>query len=181
MEKNIAVLSGDGIGPEVINQSLRVLDAIGKKYDQKFIYHKCLIGGISIEKTGIPLTKETLDTCLGCDSILLGAIGDPKYDNNLKNRPEQGLLKLRKKLGLYCNIRPIKVYKSLLYKSPIKKSYIKDVDFIIYRELTNGIYFGKKRISKSRKRAYDICSYNKKDISRIAISAFKAALKRKKK
>lgn len=183
MEKNIAVLSGDGIGPEVINQSLRVLDAIGKKYDHKFIYHKCLIGGISIEKTGIPLTKETLDTCLGCDSILLGAIGDPKYDNNhhLKNRPEQGLLKLRKKLGLYCNIRPIKVYKSLLYKSPIKKSYIKDVDFLIYRELTNGIYFGKKRISKSRKRAYDICSYNKKDISRIAIYAFKAALKRKKK
>lgn len=181
MEKNIAVLSGDGIGPEVINQSLRVLDAIGEKYDHRFIYHKCLIGGISIEKTGIPLTKETLDTCLGCDSILLGAIGDPKYDNNLKNRPEQGLLKLRKKLGLYCNIRPIKVYKSLLDKSPIRKSYIKDVDFIIYRELTNGIYFGKKRISKSGKRAYDICSYNQKDISRIAIYAFKAALKRKKK
>ncbi|XOS86634.1 MAG: 3-isopropylmalate dehydrogenase [Candidatus Karelsulcia muelleri] len=180
MEKNIAVLSGDGIGPEVINQSLRVLDAIGKKYDHKFIYHKCLIGGTSIEKNGIPLTKETLDTCLGCDSILLGAIGDPKYDN-FHHRPEQGLLKLRKKLGLYCNIRPIKVYKSLLYKSPIKKSYIKDVDFLIYRELTNGIYFGKKRISKSRKRAYDICSYNKKDISRIAIYAFKAALQRKKK
>ncbi|WP_375322902.1 3-isopropylmalate dehydrogenase [Candidatus Karelsulcia muelleri] len=183
MEKNIAVLSGDGIGPEVINQSLKILDAIGEKYNHNFIYHKCLIGGISIKKTGIPLTKETLDTCLGCDSILFGAIGDPKYDNNpnLKIRPEQGLLKLRKKMGLYCNIRPIKVYKSLLKKSPIKKAYIENVDFIIYRELTNGIYFGKKGISKNRNKAYDICNYNKKTISRIAIRAFKAALKRKKK
>ncbi|WP_110482703.1 3-isopropylmalate dehydrogenase [Candidatus Karelsulcia muelleri] len=180
MEKNIAVLSGDGIGPEVINQSLRVLDAIGTKYDHKFIYHNCLIGGISIEKTGIPISKSTLDTCLECDSILFGAIGNPKYDNS-KIIPEQGLLKLRKKMGVYCNIRPIKGYKKLLKISPIKKKYIENVDFLIYRELTNGIYFGKKGLSINKTKAYDVCNYEKKTISRIATAAFKAALKRKKK
>lgn len=173
----IAVLEGDGIGPEVIHQTLKVFRAIEKKFGYSFEYEKALIGGISIDQTGDPLPNETIQRCLNADAILFGAIGDPKY-NNTKYSPEYGLLKLRKEMGVYCNIRPIKSYFSLLETSPLKNSIIKDIDILIYRELIGGIYFGKK--GRIKDYAYDYCTYSQFEIERIGILAFEQALKRKK-
>ena len=183
MKLTIAILPGDGIGPEVTKQAKKVLEAISHQFDHTFMYKEALVGASAIDKTGEALPQKTLDICLDADVILFGAIGDPKYDNNpaAKVRPEQGLLQLRKALGLFTNIRPIKAYEQLLEKSPLKKKIIKGVDFTIYRELTGGIYFGEKKLSDDGKTASDLCEYTEEEIERIAHSAFKAAQNRRKK
>ena len=183
MNKNITVVAGDGIGPEVIRETLKVLNAVALKFNHKFSFTHRLIGAVAIDKTGDPLPQETIDSCLSSDAVLFGAVGHPKFDNNpsSKVRPEQGLLRLRKELQLFANIRPILPYKSLFHLSPLKEKQFTDVDFIIYRELTGGIYFGKKELNEDGTEASDLCIYNKAEIVRIAHLAFAAAQKRKKK
>ncbi len=184
MNKKIAVLPGDGIGPEIIEQAVNVLKAIEKKYNHLFEYHYGLIGAAAIDKTGNPYPDETHEICLSSDAILFGAIGDPKYDNDpsAKIRPEQGLLKMRSNLGLYANIRPVKSYDILLEASPLKNDRIKGADFIVVRELISGIYFGKPRgRSEDQTIAYDTCVYTKDEILRITEKAFQFAQYRKKK
>lgn len=183
MKKNIAVIEGDGIGPEVTRQSVKVLDAIAEKFGHEFSYSYCLMGAIAIDKTGSPLPQETIDICLDSDAILFGAIGHPKYDNDptAKVRPEQGLLGLRKALQLFANIRPVSTYASLHHLSPLKTKNIEGVDFVIYRELTGGIYFGKKETNAEGNYAVDECSYSTPEIERIAHLAFQSAQKRRKK
>lgn len=183
MKKNIAIILGDGIGPEVTQQSIKVLDAIAKKFNHEFHYRYCLMGADAIDKTGSPLPDETLRICLESDAILFGAIGHPKYDNDptAKVRPEQGLLKLRKSLQLFANIRPITTYPVLQHLSPLKAKNLEGVDFVIYRELTGGIYFGKKELSEDKNTASDDCVYTAAEIERIAHLAFQHAQKRRKK
>lgn len=183
MKKNIAVLPGDGIGPEVIEQALKVLDAVADRFGHQFMYQHADVGAIAIDKTGNPLPDETLKVCLESDAILFGAIGAPKYDNdpNAKVRPEQGLLKLRKSLGLYCNIRPVAAFDGLLRLSPLREERVKGVNFVIYRELTSGIYFGEKGRNEAGNEAFDICKYTKDEILRISHLAFKAAQQRNQK
>lgn len=183
MKLKIALLPGDGIGPEVTQQAVKVLDAISEKYNHAFNYQTAPVGAVAIEKTDNPLPDNTLKICSNSDAILFGAIGDPKYDENpnAQIRPEQGLLKLRKKLGLYANIRPLTTYDSLIQKSNLKENIIKGTDFVIYRELTGGIYFGEKKISEDGKTASDNCKYSTEEIDRIAHLAFKAAKTRRKK
>lgn len=177
----VAVLPGDGVGKEVVDQAVKVLKAIGKKFSFEFYFQEGLIGGVAIEKTGDPLPKKTLDLCQNSQAILFGAVGDPKYDQDptAKIRPEQGLLRLRKSLGLYANLRPIKIFSPLVDFSPLKKEIVEGVDFIVVRELTGGIYFGEKGTKKDS--AFDTCSYSREEIERIAKLAFDLALKRKKK
>lgn len=183
MNKKIAVILGDGIGPEVTRQSIRVLDAVGKQFGHTFQYTYGLMGADAIDKTGNPLPDATIETCLQSDAILFGAIGHPKYDNDptAKVRPEQGLLKLRKTLQLFANIRPVSTYATLHHLSPLKDKQLEHVDFVIYRELTGGIYFGKKEVNAEYTEASDLCSYTKPEIERIAHLAFKAAQQRRKK
>ncbi len=183
MKKNIAVIFGDGIGPEVTQQSIQVLDAVAKTFSHEFEYTYCLMGADAIDKTGSPLPDETIEVCLGSDAVLLGAIGHPKYDNDpaAKVRPEQGLLKLRKSLQLFANIRPVTTYPSLQHLSPLKAKYLESVDFVIFRELTGGIYFGKKELNEDQTQASDECIYNRSEIERIAHLAFKQAQLRRKK
>ena len=182
MKKKIAVLPGDGIGPEVTSQSIKVLNAIAKRFNHEFTFEEGLIGACAIDKTGNPFPEETLKLCKSADAILFGAIGDPKYDNDptAKVRPEQGLLAMRKALNLYSNIRPVKCYQNLIHSSPLKKEVITGVDFVVYRELTGGIYFGEKGRDKSGK-AFDMCTYSEEEILRITKLAFEAAKERKKK
>ncbi len=179
MKKKIAVIEGDGIGPEVTQQSIRILNAIAEHFNHEFEYTYCLMGADAIDKTGNPLPDETIEVCLNSDAILFGAIGHPKYDNDptAKVRPEQGLLKLRKSLQLYSNIRPIKTYSSLFHLSPLKAKNIEGVDFIIFRELTGGIYFGKKETAADGSQATDECTYTRQEIERIAHLAFQFAQK----
>jgi 3-isopropylmalate dehydrogenase len=181
-KKKITVIEGDGIGPEVTKQAIRVLDTIADAFGIRFNYTYCLMGAVAIDKTGNPLPDETIESCLNSDAVLFGAIGHPKYDNDptAKVRPEQGLLKLRKSLQLYANIRPVSTYASLHHLSPLKSKNIEGVDFIIYRELTGGIYFGKKETSEDGTQAIDDCVYSVPEIERIAHLAFQAAQKRKK-
>ena len=183
MNKNIAVILGDGIGPEVTHQSIKVLDAVAQQFGHEFNYTFCLMGADAIDKTGNPLPDETVEICLESDAILFGAIGHPKYDNDpsAKVRPEQGLLKLRKSLQLFANIRPVSTYPSLHHLSPLKNKQLEGVDFIIFRELTGGIYFGKKEINPEGTRASDDCVYTRDEIERIAHLAFQSAQKRRKK
>ena len=183
MKLTIAVLAGDGIGPEVTSEAIKVLKAVATEFDHTFIFTPAKVGAIAIDQTGSPLPEETLEVCKNSNAILFGAIGDPKYDNNpdAKVRPEQGLLKLRKDLGLYANIRPVKAYDRLVKKSPLKKSIIKGTDISIYRELTGGIYFGKKFLSEDGNVASDLCEYARYEIERIAHLAFKAAQNRNRK
>ncbi len=183
MTKNIAVLSGDGIGPEVIKQAMKVLDAIAQRNGYTFNYKFASVGAVAIDQFGDPLPDTTLDICYKSDAILFGAIGHPRYDNDphAKIRPEQGLLKLRKSLGLFCNMRPVKTFDKLLHLSPLKPEVLKGVDFVIYRELTGGIYFGEKGKSEDGQSAYDQMIYTLDEIDRIAHLAFKAAQKRRKK
>lgn len=180
---NIAVIPGDGIGPEVVHQSIRVLTAISEKFDRRFNYSYCLMGADAIDKTGSPLPDETLEICRECEAILFGAIGHPKYDNDpsAKVRPEQGLLKLRQSLQLFANIRPVITYPALEHLSPLKSNRLENVDFVIYRELTGGIYFGRKEMSEDYTEASDHCSYHKSEIERIAHLAFQSAQSRRKK
>jgi 3-isopropylmalate dehydrogenase len=183
MKKNIAVINGDGIGPEVTRQSVAVLDAVAEKFGHEFNYTYCLMGAVAIDATGNPLPDETIEICLESDAILFGAIGHPKYDNDptAKVRPEQGLLKLRKSLQLFANIRPINTYASLHHLSPLKSKQLEAVDFVIFRELTGGIYFGKKETNEDQSWASDECSYSKDEIERVSHLAFKYAQKRRKK
>jgi len=180
---NIAVIPGDGIGPEVTMQSVKVLDAIATKFNHTFNYTYAQMGAVAIDNTGNPLPDETIDICLKSDAVLFGAIGHPKYDNDpsAKVRPEQGLLKLRKSLQLFANIRPINAYASLHHLSPLKSKQLKDVDFVIYRELTGGIYFGEKKTNEDQSWASDTCEYTRQEIERIAHEAFKAAMQRRRK
>ncbi|MEM9000851.1 MAG: 3-isopropylmalate dehydrogenase [Bacteroidota bacterium] len=183
MNLNIALLPGDGIGPEVLEQAVKCLQAVEETFNHNFVYKEASVGAIAIDKTGNPLPEATLRLCKEADAVLFGAIGDPKYDNdpNAKVRPEQGLLKLRKELGLFTNIRPVKVFPTLIDRSPLKEGIISGTDFTIYRELTGGIYFGEKKLNKSGTVASDLCEYSEKEISRIAHLAFKAAKNRRKK
>src|SRR3984885_15902796 len=166
MQKNIVVIEGDGVGPEVPRQAVKVLNTVAETGGHEFLYKYCLMGADAIDKTGNPLPDETIEAALNSDAILFGAIGHPKYDNDpaAKVRPEQGLLKLRKSLQLFANIRPVITYPSLQHLSPLKSKNIEGVDFIIFRELTGGIYFGKKQLSEDGNQASDECSYSREEI-----------------
>jgi 3-isopropylmalate dehydrogenase len=179
----IAVINGDGIGPEVTAQAIKVLNAVGERFGHRFHYSYGLMGADAIDKTGNPLPEATLELCTNSDAILFGAIGHPKFDNDptAKVRPEQGLLQLRKSLQLFANIRPVNTYPSLHHLSPLKRDRLEDVDFVIYRELTGGIYFGKKETAAEGNEASDLCVYNRSEIERIAHLAFQAAQQRRKK
>jgi 3-isopropylmalate dehydrogenase len=183
MKKKIAILNGDGIGPEVTRQSIRVLNAVAERFGHTFEYHEALVGADAIDKTGTALPSETIDLCLDSDAVLFGAVGHPKYDNdpNAKVRPEQGILGIRKALQLFANIRPVTTYPTLQHLSPIKAKNMEGVDFIIFRELTGGIYFGKKQTAEDGSSASDECVYTKAEIERIAHLAFQYAQKRRKK
>ncbi|HEX7691606.1 MAG TPA: 3-isopropylmalate dehydrogenase [Sediminibacterium sp.] len=183
MEKKIAVILGDGIGPEVTRQSIKVLNTIARRFGHTFHYREGIMGADAIDKTGNPLPDETISTCMESDAILFGAIGHPKYDNDptAKVRPEQGLLKLRKELQLFANIRPINTYSALQHLSPLKAKQLAGVDFIVFRELTGGIYFGKKQLSDDGSNALDECTYSKDEIERVAHLAFQYAQKRRNK
>ncbi|MEI6947083.1 3-isopropylmalate dehydrogenase [Paraflavisolibacter sp. H34] len=183
MKKNIAVILGDGIGPEVTYQSIRVLNAIAEQYNHQFHYRYCLMGAEAIDKTGNPLPPETIDTCRKSDAVLFGAIGHPKYDNDptAKVRPEQGLMQLRQALQLFANIRPVSAYPAAAHLSPLKEKRLENVDFVIYRELTGGIYFGEKKMNADFTEASDVCHYDRSEIERIAHLAFAAAQKRRQK
>lgn len=183
MEKKIAILPGDGIGPEVTRQAVKALKSIEVLFEHHFTYAYGTLGAAAIDKTGNPFPETTESLCKGSDAILFGAIGDPKYDNDpsAKVRPEQGLLAMRSTLGLFANIRPVTNYKGLEHMSPLKNERLKNVDMVVYRELTGGIYFGKPSgRSEDGQYAYDTCVYHKKEIERISRLAFEAARRRKK-
>jgi len=182
MQTKIAVIPGDGIGPEVTQQAIKVLDAVSRQFKHSFKYEYGLVGAEAIDKTGNPLPAETLEMCSRSNAILAGTIGHPKYDDDplAKVRPEQGVLRLRKELGLFANIRPITAYAPLQHLSPLKSNRIEGVDFIIFRELTGGIYFGNKQIKEDGSQASDDCIYHRDEIARVAQLAFSYAQKRKK-
>ena len=184
MDFKIAVLPGDGIGPEIIDQAKKIIDAVGVRFNHKFNFKHGLVGAIAIDKTGNPLPEETLDLCKSSDAVLFGAIGDPKYDNDpsAKVRPEQGLLAMRKELGLYANVRPVSTLPSLIDKSPLKREIVQGVDIMMIRELTGGIYFGKPQgRSEDGNTAYDSCVYSRYEIERVVRLACDYAMKRSKK
>jgi 3-isopropylmalate dehydrogenase len=184
MDFKIAVLPGDGIGPEIIDQAKKVVTAVGNKFKHKFNFRNGLVGAIAIDKTGNPLPEETLELCKSSDAVLFGAIGDPKYDNNpaAKVRPEQGLLAMRKELGLYANVRPVTTFPSLIDKSPLKKEIVENVDIMMIRELTGGIYFGKPQgRSEDGNTAYDSSVYSRYEIERVVKLACEYAMARSKK
>ena len=184
---NIAVLEGDGIGPEVMKEALKLFDVISKKNNVKFDCVKGLVGAAAIDKEGHPFPNSTKNICNNSDAILFGAIGDPKYDNDpkAKIRPEDGLLEMRKFLGLYANVRPVITYDSLLDSSPLKKEIVSGTNFVVYRELTGGIYFGEPRgiepIENNERKGINTHSYTTGEIQRIARVAFDLAKKRKNK
>ncbi|MDR1562908.1 MAG: 3-isopropylmalate dehydrogenase [Dysgonamonadaceae bacterium] len=184
MKIKLAVLPGDGIGPEIVDQAINAVDAVCEKFGHELEYKKALVGACAIDKTGNPYPQETHELCLNADAVLFGAIGSPKYDQNpaAKVRPEQGLLEMRKKLGLYANIRPVTTFDSLIHKSPLKEELVAKTDFMCIRELTGGIYFGKPQgRSEDGLTAYDTCVYTVKEIERIVRLAYKYALNRNKK
>jgi 3-isopropylmalate dehydrogenase len=184
MDMKIAVLAGDGIGPEIVAQALNVSKAIAKKFGHSLDYTKALTGAAAIDAVGNPYPDETHDLCMQSDAVLFGAIGDPKFDNDpsAKVRPEQGLLAMRRKLGLYANIRPLTTFKSLIHKSPLKTELVDGADFVCIRELTGGIYFGRPQgRSEDGNTAYDTCVYTREEIERILRLAFEFAGKRRKK
>ena len=183
MKLNIALLPGDGIGPEVTAQAVKVLKAIAMEFNHIFTFTSGLVGSVAIAKTGNPLPKDTIDIAKKANAVLFGSIGDPKFDNNpdADIRPEQGLLGIRKELGLYTNIRPVIAYEDILNKSSLKIKQIKDTNILIYRELTGGIYFGERFLSDDGNTASDVCEYNRFEIERITHLAFKAAQSRRNK
>lgn len=183
MKKKIIILPGDGIGKEVTTEGKRVLELVADVFDHQFEFDEAIIGHDAIELTGSPLPDETLSKLKNCDAILFGAVGHPKYDNDptLKVRPEQGLLKMRKELGLYANLRPIKLFDELLHASSIKPEILKGSDILFFRELTGDVYFGEKGRKDSGQTAYDLMIYSRYEIERIAHKAFQAALTRSKK
>jgi 3-isopropylmalate dehydrogenase len=184
MNLKIAVLAGDGIGPEIVEQAIKVVNSICRKSGHSPEYTEGLVGAVAIDKTGNPYPEETHKICMESDAVLFGAIGDPRFDNDPKARvrPESGLLEMRKKLGLYANIRPVMTFPSLVHKSPLKKEIVEGADFVAIRELTGGIYFGKPQgRSEDGNTAYDTCVYHRYEIERICRLAFDFAMNRRKK
>ncbi|MFN8346086.1 MAG: 3-isopropylmalate dehydrogenase [Spirosomataceae bacterium] len=182
-KKHILIVPGDGIGQEVTTVGKLVLDRIAEKFGHEFTYDEALIGHVAIEATGDPLPEETLVKMRASDAILFGAVGHPKYDNDpsAKVRPEQGLLKMRKELGLYANLRPIKLFDELLDASSIKPEILQGCDILFFRELTGDVYFGKRERLDDGNTAYDTMIYSKYEVERIARKAFEAARTRSKK
>ncbi len=182
MVKNITVLKGDGIGPEIVEQAIKVLDVVCEKYSHKFNYTEVDIGGCSIDKYGVPITDEGMAKCKAADSVLLGAVGGPKWDNVAPSiRPEKALLAVRSELGLFANLRPTKLFSQLADASPLKPSIVGNgIDLMIVRELTGGIYFGKRRTEEvgGEKVATDEMTYSEHEIERIGRVAFESARKR---
>jgi len=182
---NIASLPGDGVGPEVIDEAIKVLETVGEKFGHSFQLRHGLIGGAAIDASGIALTKETLDMCRGCDAVLLGAVGGPKWDDpKAEVRPEDGLLALRKELGLFANLRPVKVLPMLVSSTTLKPEVIKGVDLIVVRELTGGLYFGqpkKQWQTAEGRQAVDTMAYSETEIERIVRVGFEIARTRCKK
>lgn len=178
---NLAVLPGDGIGPAVTAEATKMLDAIAAKFDHTFNYTYAPVGAVAIDETGEPLPDDTLALCRRSDALLFGAIGHPRFDNDpsAKVRPEQGLLKLRKELGLYANLRPVASYAELADLSPLRPERMKGVDMLIVRELTGGIYFGEKGRSADGNTAYDTCTYSRYEIERIVKMGFVEARARR--
>ena len=185
MRYNIALLKGDGIGPEIVDSAVRVLEAVGKKYGHEFVFTPYDIGGCSIDRHGVPLTDETVAGCLASDSVLLGAVGGPKWDTLPGNmRPEKALLGIRAAMGLFTNLRPAKLYPALKGDCPLREDIVANgFDIMIVRELTGGIYFGERgmREGKYGEEAYDTECYSRMEIERIARVAFETARKRGKK
>lgn len=184
MKLNITVLPGDGIGPEIVAQALEVTKKICEKFNHELVYKEGLVGAAAIDAVGNPYPEETHKLCMESDAVLFGAIGSLKYDNDpsAKVRPEQGLLAMRQKLGLYANIRPVTTFPSLLHKSPLRTELIEDADFMCIRELTGGIYFGRPQgRSEDGLTAYDSCVYTVEEIERIVRLAYDYAMKRRKK
>ena len=185
MNKNITLLKGDGIGPEIVSQAVKVLDAVAKKYGHKFNYTEVDIGGCSIDKFGVPITDEGMEKCKSADAVLLGAVGGPKWDNvDPSVRPEKALLAVRRELGLFANLRPTRLFPQLADSSPLKQSIVGNgIDLMIVRELTGGIYFGKRytEVKDGEKIATDYMTYSEHEIERIGRVAFESALKRNKK
>ena len=180
MKLKIAVLPGDGIGPEIMQQGVAVMKAIAQKFGHEFSYEEAMVGATAIEAVGDPYPDATHELCMSSDAVLFAAVGDLKYDNNptLKIRPETGLLAMRKKLGLFANIRPVATFDCLLHKSPLKEELLRGADFVVIRELTGGMYFGEKY--QDNDKAYDTDIYTRPEIERILKVAFEMAQKRKK-
>ena len=181
-KKHILIVPGDGIGQEVTEVGKKVLEKIAAKFGHEFTYDEALIGHVAIEATGDPLPAETLAKMKASDAVLFGAVGHPKYDNDpsARVRPEQGLLKMRKELGLYANLRPIKLFDELLSASSIKPEILKGADILFFRELTGDIYFGEKGRKNNGDTAYDVAEYSRYEVERIGRKAFEAARTRKK-
>ena len=182
-KKHILIVPGDGIGQEVTRAGKKVLDKIAAKFNHEFTYDEALIGHVAIEATGVALPDESLEKMRNADAVLFGAVGHPKYDNDpsAKIRPEQGLLKMRKELGLYANLRPIKLFDELLSASSIKPEILKGADILFFRELTGDIYFGEKGRKNNGDTAYDVAEYSRYEVQRIGRKAFEAARTRRKK
>ena len=182
MKLNIALLAGDGIGPEVIDQAVNVSNAIAQKFNHEINWTSALTGAAAIDAVGEPYPDETHQVCLDADAILFGAIGHPRFDNDpsAKVRPEQGLLKMRQKLGLFANVRPTFTFPSLLDKSPLKKERIEGTDLVFLRELTGGIYFGERGRKDDGNTAFDTCTYTRAEVKRIAKKGFEFAMTRSK-
>ncbi|SDB86806.1 3-isopropylmalate dehydrogenase [Pelagirhabdus alkalitolerans] len=182
MEKSIVVLPGDGIGPEIMDSAIQVLDAIGKAFHHQFHYNEQLIGGAAIDQVNLPLPEETIEAAKKADAVLLGAVGGPKWDQNPSDkRPEKGLLQIRKALDLYANLRPVKGFKPLLNASPLKEEVIQGSDLVIVRELTGGLYFGEPSERKPDGSVIDSLTYTREEIERIVRKGFETAQLRKKK
>ena len=183
MHLKIALLAGDGIGPEVIEQAVKVADAIANKFEHTIEWMPALTGAAAIDAVGDPYPDATHEVCLAADAVLFGAIGHPRFDNDpsAKVRPEQGLLKMRKKLGLFANVRPTFTLPSVLDKSPLKKERIEGTDLVFLRELTGGIYFGERGRKDDDNTAFDTCTYTREEIKRLAVKGFELAMTRSKK
>lgn len=183
MKLNIALLAGDGIGPEVIEQAVKVCDAVAVKFNHEINWTPALTGAAAIDAVGEPYPDATHEICLNADAVLFGAIGHPKYDNDpsAKVRPEQGLLKMRKKLGLFANVRPTFTFPSLIDNSPLKRERIEGTDLVFLRELTGGIYFGEKGRRDGGETAFDNCVYTRAEVQRLAKKGFELAMTRTKK
>ncbi len=182
MDFKIALVPGDGIGPEVVGQAVKAVDAVCRRFGHSAEYTKALVGACAIDECGDAYPEESHKICLASDAVLFGAVGDPKYDNDptAKVRPEQGLLAIRKKLGLFANIRPVETFKSLVDKSPLKTELVDGADFVCIRELTGGMYFGEKGRSEDGNTAYDTNVYSRPEIERILKVAFDFAGRRRK-
>lgn len=180
MDLKIAVLAGDGIGPEIMEQGVAVCSAVAKKFGHKVSYKEALCGAHAIDEVGDPFPEDTFNTCMEADAVLFASVGDPKFDNNpnAKVRPEQGLLAMRKKLGLFANIRPVTTFDCLIHKSPLKDELVRGADFICIRELTGGMYFGEKK--EGNDYAYDTNAYTREEVVRILKVAYQYAQQRRK-